>query len=926
MMIYRAKSNRTYSARFVRAMLPVFLLSIPSALRADDESVQYDKAIAPVLTKNCVACHNANRAEGGLNLESYETLMQGGDSGDAIVADNLDDSYLFARVSGAEEPLMPPEDNDVGAHPLSESELRLLQDWILAGAKGSDSPMERAIQWQTPPASLKPIYTLAASDDGQFLAYGYGNSVIVAPQDTNQAAAILVDPSLPTPQAHLDLVQSLAISPDSQRIATGGYRSVKIWRRASDSQTQLAGLSESPTHVVFSPNRQKIASAKSTALEIVDLQSGVAERFLKSHVSPITGLTWLDDHRVLSCDSNGGWNITDANASQSLRIFDDASSIATTLITINAQTAIAMKSDGTLLRITFANQDGNDLSPAVEPLSGFDDVVSIAAAGAETNSLMIARRSGTIQWIDPISGEETKRFQCEQPVQAAFLDQSADRLVAITNSGGAQLWDLTEGKQIANLNQDYRELQIERFVARDVNRQKSRLAAIENQLPEQQKALEKEIEARKKTQEARDKAAEELVARNQELEAANATVAQGEQALAIAQAAVQAAAKQVEEANADLEAKKKAVAEANQRKLAAEQELAKREQALASASDSTTRAENEIPQLESLIKDEKARLVVLEESLATASQASLQSPTIQHVAFLTDQRQLVIAAEDQMLRVFSMSDGHPTANLPTSGSTAAIVPDQHGQLLAYGDDGQLRSWNLEFPWVLEHTLGNDRESPFSDRIAALDFSPDGKLLAVGSGPPSRFGDLKLIDVATMEVAHDFGEVHSDTILSVRYSPDGRQLASAAADKMCKLYEVASGAFLRSFEGHTHHVLGVAWSDSGVSLATASADASIKVWRADTGEQIRTIGGFSKEVSALQFVGNTNQIASCSVDGTVRLHNADDGKQLRGYAGASDALFGITISSDGKRVSVGGQLGKIWTWQIDDAQLLTQESK
>lgn len=925
MMIYRTKSSRTTCTAHFRVSLPILLLFVSSALRADDENVQYESTIAPVLARHCVACHNANRAEGGLNLESHEALMQGGDSGDAVVASNLADSYLFARVSGLEEPLMPPEDNDVGAHPLSESELRLLQSWILAGAKGSTQPMERTIEWQPLPANLKPVYAMAASEDGQFLAYGSGNGVVVAPQDSNQAIALLIDPSLPAPQTHLDIVQSLAISPDSQRIATGGYRCVKIWRRSNDSQTVLAGLHKSPEHVSFSPNREKIASAKSNAIEIFDLQSGVAQRFLKLHAAPVTGLAWLDDQHILSCDSAGGWNITDPSTAQSNRIFDDIDAVAQSLIAMTAQKAIAMKADGTLTEINLARNEEGEWSPTFETLSGFDDVVSIAATGQEMKSLMIAYRSGAIQWIDPNSGAETKRLQWEHALQAAFPDQSGEYLVAITDSG-AELWNLAQSNRVAGLNQDYRELQIERFASRDVNRQQSSLAAIETRLPEQQKALEREIEARKKTQEARDKAGEELAARNKELADANATVTQSEQALATAQAAVQAAAKLLETANADLESKQKAVAEANQRKVAAEQELAKREQALATASDSTMRAEKEIPQLESLIMEEKARLGVLEESLAIAKDASQQPPTVQHVAFLPDQNQLVIAAEDPVLRVFSLSGGLPVACLDTPGPAAAILAASDGRLLAYDTDGQLQSWNLKFPWELEHTLGNDRESPFSDRIAALDFSPDGKLLAVGSGPPSRFGDLKLIDVASKEIAYDFGEVHSDTILSVRFSPDGRQLASAAADKMCKLFQIDSGAFLRSFEGHTHHVLGVAWRDSGASLATASADASIKVWQVDTGEQIRTIGGFSQEVSALQFVGSTNQVASVSVDGTVRLHNADDGKQLRSYNGASDALYGVTVSSDEKRISAGGQLGKIWTWQIEDGKLLDDEAR
>ena len=46
------------------------------------------------------------------------------------------------------------------------------------------------------------------------------------------------------------------------------------------------------------------------------------------------------------------------------------------------------------------------------------------------------------------------------------------------------------------------------------------------------------------------------------------------------------------------------------------------------------------------------------------------------------------------------------------------------------------------------------------------------------------------------------------MLGVDFSPEGNLIASCGADKFVKVFEVRSGKFVRSFEGHTHHVLGV----------------------------------------------------------------------------------------------------------------------
>src|SRR6056297_1101474 len=118
------------------------LLVMPGFVRGQDlpieparldraEPVDFAKEIVPILKRNCLACHHRNEAEGGLNLETYAALIEGGDGGAGIVPHEVDESYVFVRATGREEPLMPPEGNGVGAEPLTPEELALLQLWIL---------------------------------------------------------------------------------------------------------------------------------------------------------------------------------------------------------------------------------------------------------------------------------------------------------------------------------------------------------------------------------------------------------------------------------------------------------------------------------------------------------------------------------------------------------------------------------------------------------------------------------------------------------------------------------------------------------------------------------------------------------------------------------------------------------------------------
>jgi hypothetical protein len=94
-----------------------------------DDSVDFEREIAPLLIKRCLSCHNATEAKGKLVLERRENAMKGGENGPAIVPGNARRSHLLERVLDKE---MPPE--DVGP-PLSDDELALLTNWVKAGAR-----------------------------------------------------------------------------------------------------------------------------------------------------------------------------------------------------------------------------------------------------------------------------------------------------------------------------------------------------------------------------------------------------------------------------------------------------------------------------------------------------------------------------------------------------------------------------------------------------------------------------------------------------------------------------------------------------------------------------------------------------------------------------------------------------------------------
>jgi len=105
--------------------------------KAKADAVNYYRDIDPILKENCVSCHQASMAAGGLRLDAPENLLQGGASGKAVVPGKADRSLLYTRLTLTTDKRMPP----VGM--VTEEQLALIRAWINLGAKIGPAPPKR---------------------------------------------------------------------------------------------------------------------------------------------------------------------------------------------------------------------------------------------------------------------------------------------------------------------------------------------------------------------------------------------------------------------------------------------------------------------------------------------------------------------------------------------------------------------------------------------------------------------------------------------------------------------------------------------------------------------------------------------------------------------------------------------------------------
>jgi mono/diheme cytochrome c family protein len=114
-----------------RMILLVGLFVFTPALRAG-EPIDYLRDVKPVFAKHCVQCHGPAKQRADLRLDTAAQLMEGGNSGAAILPGKSAASRLIRAVTGVKDvKVMPPENRPR----LNPREIATLKAWIDQGAK-----------------------------------------------------------------------------------------------------------------------------------------------------------------------------------------------------------------------------------------------------------------------------------------------------------------------------------------------------------------------------------------------------------------------------------------------------------------------------------------------------------------------------------------------------------------------------------------------------------------------------------------------------------------------------------------------------------------------------------------------------------------------------------------------------------------------
>ena len=339
--------------------IAVFALLAPSA-RADEAAVNFEGDVKPILRKQCLSCHNAERPRGDLDLSSFSAVMAGGTSGKAVVSGKADNSPLYTMTAHLEDPKMPPNKPKI-----PQRELDTLRKWIDSGliekpggmtatttvvkpavvdgitaaaslarptaitalAVSPTTPLlvvpgkKQVLVYELPAGKLLgalafpegEVHTLRFSRDGKVLIAGGGiagqSGIVVGFEVATWKRLFAVG-------EETDAVLAADISTDKTRVVFGGpSRVVKV---LSVPDGKVIHTLRKPTDWVmsvgFSPDGLLVAAGdRFGGLFVWDAKSGKEFYTLRGHTKAVTGLAWRADSDALASSSEDGtvrvWNL-----------------------------------------------------------------------------------------------------------------------------------------------------------------------------------------------------------------------------------------------------------------------------------------------------------------------------------------------------------------------------------------------------------------------------------------------------------------------------------------------------------------------------------------------------------------------------------------------------------------------------------------
>ncbi|MFN0126116.1 MAG: c-type cytochrome domain-containing protein [Verrucomicrobiales bacterium] len=397
-----------------------------SMAAAAEEKVNFQDHVRPIFEAACNNCHNPDKKKGGLDLTSYAALMAGGSSGEIAVSGDPGGSRLYASVTKAAEPFMPPQGDG-----LATPQLDILKRWIEGGLLDTAGGTVRKAK--------KPAFSAQLAD----VTLGKPDGPPPMPEN------LLLEPVVTTPRAAA--TAALAASPWAPLVALSGQRQVLFY---NTDTLELAGVLPCPDGAVeslqFSRNGRLVVAGvgiggKSGKVIAWEVTTGKLAFEVGDERDTVLGADLSADHAVVAL---GG-------PSRRVKLYAtaDGGLIKDLKKHTDWVTAVQFSPDGVLLATgdragglqVWEGRSGNEYFT----LPGHTGAITAVSWRADGNILASASEDGTVRLWEMNEGKEVKKWNAHGAGVQSMGFTHDGRLVSCGRDQHVKVWNQDGGQTAA---------------------------------------------------------------------------------------------------------------------------------------------------------------------------------------------------------------------------------------------------------------------------------------------------------------------------------------------------------------------------------------------------------------------------------------------------------------------------------------------
>ena len=277
------------------------------------------------------------------------------------------------------------------------------------------------------------------------------------------------------------------------------------------------------------------------------------------------------------------------------------------------------------------------------------------------------------------------------------------------------------------------------------------------------------------------------------------------------------------------------------------------------------------------------------------------------VVVTPDDRYVISGSSDHTLRVWNLNTGVEIATL--RGHTGAIysvaVSPDGRSIISGSEDKTIKVWDL--------TTGRETKTlrGHCGRVLSVAVTPDGRYVVSGSDDRT----IKVWDLcADLRVAYENG--HTDKINTVAMTQDGLLVVSGSEDSTIKVWDLMTGQLNITLRGHSGPVRAIDITPDNRFAISGSEDHTLKVWSFARYQEVATLEGHIGSVEAVAVSPNGKTVVSGSRDNFIKIWDNVEGHELLSYnnniGDLFDYIFAVRMTSNGRYVVSASFLSDILT--------------